>query len=82
MTRYFFHIKNGANLIRDEEGISLVSADNARSYVLQSARELCAYAIKVGRELAADAIIIVDEQGEQLTFVPVAEVLPKRLRHL
>jgi hypothetical protein len=41
---------------------------------------LCADAIKAGRDLDADAFVVVDEQGHSLTFVPVAEVLPKRLR--
>jgi hypothetical protein len=27
-----------------------------------------------------DAFVIADEQGQSLTFVPVVDVLPKRLR--
>ena len=32
-----------------------------------------------GRDLGADAVVIADEQGS-LTFVPMAEALPKRAR--
>lgn len=80
MARYFFHIKDGTHLVRDEEGTDLAGPDHARAHALQSARELCADAIKAGRDLDADAFVVADEQGHSLTFVPVAEVLPKRLR--
>lgn len=69
MARYYFHIKDGADLIKDPEGTELV----------KSARELWADAIKSGRDLGADAVVIADEQGS-LTFVPMAEALPKRAR--
>ena len=77
MARYFFHIKDGAELIQDPEGSELATMEDARSQALKSARELWADAIKSGRSLAADAVVIADEQGG-LTFVPMAEALPKR----
>ena len=79
MARYYFHIKAGADLIKDLEGTELVTAEEARSQALRSARELWADAIKSGRDLGADAVVIADEQGS-LTFVPMAEALPKRAR--
>src|SRR4029077_6927200 len=63
MARYYFHIKDGANLIKDLEGTELVTADEARRQALKSARELWADAIKSGRDLGADAVVIADEQG-------------------
>jgi hypothetical protein len=80
VARFFFHIKDGLRLIRDEEGTDLVGIASARSHALQSARELCADAIRAGKELDADAFVITDGEGQNLTFVPVAEVLPSRLR--
>jgi Domain of unknown function (DUF6894) len=77
MARYYFHIKDGADLIKDQEGIELATADVARVQALRSARELWADAIKSGKPLGADAIVIADECGT-LTFVPMNEVLPKR----
>jgi hypothetical protein len=65
---------------RDEEGIDVPTADHARAQALLSARELWADAIKAGKDLGADAFVIADEDGKQLTFVPIAEVLPNRLR--
>jgi hypothetical protein len=77
MTRYYFHLKDGADLIQDLEGSDLASAEDARTQALKSARELWADAIKSGRPLGADAVVIADEHGG-LTFVPMAEALPKR----
>jgi hypothetical protein len=74
MARYYFHIKDGADLIQDPEGTELATA---HSQALKSARELWADAIKSGRSLGADAVVIADEHGG-LTFVPMAEALPKR----
>jgi Domain of unknown function (DUF6894) len=78
LPRYYFHIKDGAELIKDPEGTELSSADEARSQALKSARELWADAIKSGRDLRADAVVIADEGGQTLTFVPMVEALPKR----
>ena len=80
MARYYFHIKDGAELIKDPEGSELPTRDAARRQALKSARELWADAIKSGKSLAADAVIIADEYGGTLTFVPMNEALPKRPR--
>jgi hypothetical protein len=77
MARYFFHIRDGTELIQDPEGSELATMEDARSQALKSAGELWAYAIKSGRSLGADAVVIADEHGD-LTFVPMAEALPKR----
>ena len=77
MARYFFHIKDGAELIQDPEGSELATKKDARSQALKSARDVWADAIKSGRSLGADAVVIADEWGG-LTFVPMAEALPKR----
>ena len=80
MARYYFHIKDGTDLIKDQEGTELATPDAARVQALRSARELWADAIKSGKPLGADAVVIADEQGGTLTFVPMNEALPKRPR--
>ena len=77
MARYYFHIKTGADLIKDEDGSEHATADEARLKAVQTARELWADAIKAGKPLGADAIVLADEKG-QLTFVPMSEALPIR----
>ena len=78
--RYYFHIKDSAELVKDQEGTELPTPDAARRQALKSARELRANAIRSGKNLGADAVIIADEYGGTLTFVPMNEVLPKRPR--
>jgi hypothetical protein len=80
MARFYFHIRGGAHLINDEEGIELLSPDHARAQALSTARELVADAIKAGRDLIFDAVVIADEQGNEITSVPITEALPRRLR--
>ncbi|MGP0090266.1 MAG: DUF6894 family protein [Xanthobacteraceae bacterium] len=81
MARYYFHIRSGADFVRDEQGVDLAGPDHARAEALQSARELCAQAIKRGRDLCADEFVIVDDQGSQPILVSLAEALPARLRN-
>ena len=45
MTRYFFHIRNGEDLLEDDEGIDLPSLAAARKEAVLSARELIAESI-------------------------------------
>lgn len=75
----FLHIKDGSDLIRDQEGIDVPGAA-PRAIALLSARELWADTIRAGSDLGADAFLISDQDGNQLTFVPFTEVLPMRLR--
>jgi hypothetical protein len=79
--RFYLHIKDGANLIRDEEGVDLPTAADARAQALHAARELVADAVMSGRDLDADAFLIADQSGKQLTYLPLTDALPERLRH-
>jgi hypothetical protein len=81
LLRFYLHIKDGEDLIRDEEGVDLPTAADARDQALHAARELVADAVKSGRDLGADAFLVADKNGKQLTFVPMTEALPKRLRY-
>jgi hypothetical protein len=81
LLRFYLHIKDGANLIRDEEGVDLPTAADARDQALHAARELVADAVMSGRDLDADAFLIADQDGKQLTYLPLTDALPERLRH-
>jgi hypothetical protein len=80
MTRFFFHIKDGKDLIEDDEGSEAPDVTVVRALALKAAREMWAEAIKTGQELRADAFVIVDEQGQQIMVLPLTEALPKQLR--
>jgi hypothetical protein len=80
VARFFFNVRDGAYLLKDEEGIDLPSIDHARAQALQSTRELLAEAIKSGGDLSVDAVVVADEQGNEITSIAIKEALPKRLR--
>jgi hypothetical protein len=78
MTRYFFHLRNGRNLIEDEEGLEFPDLDAACKEADASAREMLAEAIKMGHDDAPDAIVVCDAEGEKLYEVTLHSLLPKR----
>jgi hypothetical protein len=80
VAKYFFHMRDGARPIDDDEGMDLPSPECARAQAVATARELLADAIKSGADLGFDAVVIADERGDEIASVRLAEVLPKRLR--
>jgi hypothetical protein len=58
----------------------VLSIDAAKEEALRCARELLANAIRGARAKVPDAVIIADEAGRTLEVIPVAAVLPDRLK--
>jgi hypothetical protein len=73
MARYYFHIRDGWNVIPDDEGMELSSMYGARVEAYASADDLAHVAIRGGTSVAACAIIIADEAGNILGRVKVLE---------
>jgi hypothetical protein len=80
MGRFYFHLREGAELIRDPEGTDLRDAAEAKRMALLSARELLAGAIKSGERRIPEAFVITDEAGQTLHVLPFVEVLPEPLK--
>jgi hypothetical protein len=80
MGRFYFHIRDGDQLIPDEEGQDLPDTSEALREARLAARQLLAEAIKSGRERVPDAFVIADEAGRAIETVPLAAVLPKPFR--
>jgi len=80
MGRFYFHLRDGAELIRDPEGADLRDAAEAKRMALLSARELLAEAIKSGKSRIPEAFVIADEAGRTLHVLPFVEVLPEPLK--
>jgi hypothetical protein len=81
MARYFFHMKCDAHCIEDEEGTEFETHGEARALAIKSLREMLAAAIKSGAAaFVVHAIVIADELGKDLDFVPLEEVLPDWLQ--
>jgi len=80
MGRFYFHLRDGSELIRDPEGVDLRDAAEAKRMALLSARELVADAIKAGSPNVPEAFVIADDAGQTLDIIPLATVLPHSLR--
>ena len=80
MGRFYFYLRAGDELIRDDEGVDLPDFSAAQREATLAARELLAEAIRSGRPKVPDALVIVDEVGRTLDAVALAAVLPEPLK--
>jgi hypothetical protein len=80
MERYFLHIeKVGGRILEDEEGSELRDLQAAHEEASKDARDLLGRAIAEGRELDTVAIIVTNDQGQDLDRVLLTAVLPNNL---
>ena len=80
MATFYFHLKQGDELVIDEEGSNLPDLTAARHEALQSARELLCSAIRAGASVVPDAIVVVDQEGRTVDSLRLVAVLPPALR--
>ena len=71
MPRYFFHIRDGWDLVPDEEGMHFANLTCAEVEGYASARDLAVAALYEGRATGAQAVEITDEDGEVLSRIKV-----------
>jgi hypothetical protein len=79
MSRFYFHIHAGEQVLLDQEGTELRDTHAARQEALATARDILANAIRSGNENIPEAIVIADSEGRGLETVPFALVLPRPL---
>lgn len=80
MARFFFHLQNANGVARDEEGSELPDLSAAKRLAVESVRELVAEAIRRNSaDLIPERLLIVDEDGRELSHVEPKAVLPDRL---
>ncbi|SFB64640.1 hypothetical protein SAMN03159496_06519 [Rhizobium sp. NFR07] len=63
MSRYFFHIRDGANLTKDTEGAEFENIDLAKDEALRSARELLAQRLLNNEVIDGQSFEITDDNG-------------------
>ncbi|MCJ8517330.1 hypothetical protein ABID21_000076 [Pseudorhizobium tarimense] len=66
MTHYFFHIRDDANTIKDEEGDDFADFEQARVRAVTAIRELAAARIKSGDKIGDAHMDLCDEAGDLL----------------
>jgi hypothetical protein len=80
MSRFYFHLRDGDQLVTDDEGTDLPDLFAARREAVLCARELVAEAIKSGRRRVPEFLIIADETGRELGIWALADALPEQFR--
>ena len=66
MPRYFLHIRDGDELIPDEEGTELPDLDAAKAEAIAGARDILAEKLRSGERLDGEVIEIADEAGNRI----------------
>ena len=76
MPLYFFHIREGNELLMDPEGSHLPDLEAARSEAFECARQLISDAVLAGSPLGMERNIqIDDEAGQAVLSVPFRDVI-------
>ena len=78
MPRYFFHVREGAEISRDREGQELPNAEAARREAIAANREILGDKILHGGSLNHRSIEIADETGHVVDVVTAGDVLSQR----
>jgi hypothetical protein len=77
MPRYFFHVREGADISRDTEGQELPNVEAARQEAVSANREILGEKLLHGGSLNGRTIEIADETGRVVDEVSAADVLFK-----
>jgi hypothetical protein len=75
MPRFFFHVREGADVSRDREGQELPDAEAARREAISTNREMLGERLLHGGSLNHRQIEIADETGHVVEVVRAADVL-------
>ena len=77
MPRYYFHVREGAEISKDCEGQELPDADAARREAVSAGREILGEKLLHGGSLNSRTIEIADATGHVVDVVNVNDVLFK-----
>ena len=77
MPRFFFNVRDGADISRDHEGQELPDARAARREAISSGREMIGESLLHGGSLGHRQIEIADETGHVVDVVRTNDVLFK-----
>jgi hypothetical protein len=75
MPRYYFHIREGQDLVRDEEGTEASDLEAAKSEARDSARDLAIDGIRNKRPLEGRLVEVADGEGKTLAVIAIRDVV-------
>jgi hypothetical protein len=74
MPKYFFHIRDGWDVIPDEEGMEFSNLNLAEVEGYASARDLAAAAMDDGHNCAAYAVEVADGDGNVMSRIKIEPI--------
>ena len=80
MGRYYFHLSDGDNVLRDGEGVDLPDGEAAAQRALDSARDILSAEIRMGRIPLNMHLAVEDDTGDTIHRLPFAkafEIIPE-----
>jgi hypothetical protein len=77
---YFGYQKTTGPVAQDEVGLDLPGLEEARAAAVASARELISDDVKFARNDPLIAVIVTNEEGQELMRIAAKDVLPVQLR--
>jgi hypothetical protein len=80
MPRFFISFLRGGLLSKDDEGLDLPGLEEAKTAAMVSAREILANDIKGASGVTLEAVIITNEDSQQLLTFPATDILPEALK--
>jgi len=80
MPRFYFSLQNTRGIIEDDIGQDLPGLKDARSEATESAREILAENVRHASNAPLIAVIIRNEEGQELTRIQVKDLLPEPLK--
>jgi len=75
MPLFYFHLREGGHVTRDEEGRELPDRRTAHAVAVMSARDIMCGELLLGRVDLSDRIEVEDEKCERLFEVPFGEAV-------
>ncbi|QAY79429.1 hypothetical protein [Sphingosinicella sp. BN140058] len=79
MRHYYFHVRNGTGVIRDEEGRDLPDDEAARGEAMKGIRSIISSEAAAGLLDLTGALDIADAQGQLLVTIGFDEAFEIRL---
>lgn len=75
MPRYYFHMRDGSQLLPDNEGSELYDLNAAKTEALAAAADILVARIQAGRPLGDAVFEIADETGAVVMSIPLRAAL-------
>jgi uncharacterized protein DUF6894 len=81
MPRFYINFRTAGRIVLDDVGQDLPGLEEAKATATASAREILADNIRTNDDATLEAVIIANEQGEELATIAAKDVLPNAMKN-